>query len=229
MKNKINYLIYIISVSLISLIIAVFLLNDFILPIVFASLNGLFAYLLYKENIKNKDLYKKIDSSYEFVNLMNIQMLSTNSVYEAYKSIEMYLSDDFSNINSEEFLNQLNEIANDYNLNGFKMYVNSINIYDENGGYYKELQKIPTSICQKTKVYYHKLYNSKQIKIVEIISLYLLWFCVLVFLKISIPDFYKLMISNYLYKLLIFALLVIGCLTLFLAIKEFFKNKIRGL
>ena len=38
-----------------------------------------------------------------------------------------------------------------------KMYINTLIIYDTEGGNYKEMQSIPTSLCQKSKIYYNKL------------------------------------------------------------------------
>lgn len=229
MKIKTSNLIPVIVVIIFSFVLGFYLLNKFFLALLYALLNGTLSYFVLKKNGKNKLLLKRIDSAYDFVNLMNIQMLTTSSLFEAYKSIENYLDNDFFNISNDNFFEQLQEISTDYNLNGFKMYVNSLSIYDSSGGNYKDIQDIPTSICQKTKVYYHKLYANKQIKLIEITSLYLLWLCVLLFLKISVPDFYKMMVSENMYSLLVLLLLVIGSITYYFAINNFFKNRIRGL
>lgn len=229
MKIKTSYLIVIAIVVIISFVLGYFLLNNLIFSFVYCLNNGILSFFIVKKKDKNRLLLKRIDCAYDFVNLMNIQMLTTNSLFEAYKSIENYLDYDFANISSDNFFEQLQDIATDYNLNGFKMYVNSLSIYDNDGGSYKHIQEIPTSICQKTKVYYHKLYANKQLKLIEITSLYLLWLCVLLFLKISIPDFYKLMISEFVYILMIFALLIVGSITFYFAINNFYKMKIRGL
>lgn len=229
MKIKTSNLIIIIIVTVISFILGYFLLNNLLFSFIYCLTNGTLSFFMIKKKDKNKLLLKRIDNAYDFVNLMNIQMLTTNSLFESYKSIENYLDYDFANISSDNFFEQLQDIATDYNLNGFKMYVNSLSIYDKDGGSYKHIQEIPTSICQKTKVYYHKLYSNKQIKLIEITSLYILWLCVLLFLKISIPDFYKLMISEFSYVILIFTLLVVGTITFYFAINNFFRLKIRGL
>ena len=76
---------------------------------------------------------------------MNIQMLTTNSLFESYKSIENYLDYDFANISSDNFFEQLQDIATDYNLNGFKMYINSLSIYDKDGGNYSRNTNINMS------------------------------------------------------------------------------------
>ena len=229
MKIKTSNLIIIIIVTVISFILGYFLLNNLLFSFIYCLTNGILSFFMIKKKDKNKLLLKRIDNAYDFVNLMNIQMLTTNSLFESYKSIENYLDYDFANISSDNFFEQLQDIATDYNLNGFKMYINSLGIYDKDGGSYKHIQEIPTSICQKTKVYYHKLYSNKQIKLIEISSLYILWLCVLLFLKISIPDFYKLMISEFSYVILIFTLLVVGTITFYFAINNFYKLKIRGL
>ena len=184
---------------------------------------------LLKQNEKNVEFYHNIDASYEFVNLLNVQMLSTNNIYEAYQSIENYIDVEFSNISNEDLCNQLLEIANNYNLNAFKMYVNTIQIYDNDGGNYKKMQEIPTSLCQNTKVYYHKLQSSKFYKLIEITSLFMLWICILLFLKVSIPDYYQAMMENVTYQVIMLMILLVGSFFYYLTFMEYLKNKIRGL
>ena len=229
MKMKISDLVLLSLIFIASLLISFFILETILLAILYAILNSFLCYLALNKSKSKQKLFHYIDSSYNFVNLMNIQMLSTNSLYEAYKSIEEYLDNDFSNISAEDFLNQLNEIALDYKLNGFKMYINSMSIYDNDGGNYKEIQLIPTSICQKTKIYYHELSNKKMIKLIEISTLFLLWIMVLLFLKISISDLYSLMMDNVLYQFFMLALLSSGSGLYFLSFLNYFNNKIKGL
>jgi len=179
-----------------------------------------------KENIK---LFKNIDASYTFTNLMNVAMLSSKNIYEGYKQVENHIHEDFANIANEDMHMQLTEIAEDYNLNSFKMYINTMLIYDTDGGNFKELEAIPTSLMLKTKIYYNKLYLEKKAKLAEISTLYFLFVLVLVFMKASITNFYDLMMENTIYQLVILLILIAASVLYFLSVIETYKNKIRGM
>ncbi len=214
---------------ILSFILSWFILDSIFLALAYGIVILLGILYIQKQILKRDQFFHHIDSAYHFVNLMNIQMLSTNNVYEAYKSIENYIDVDFSNMSNEDLQPQLIEIANEYNLNSFKMYINTLLIYINDGGNFKNMQEIPTSLCQKTKLYYHKLSKNKFYKLIEISSLFILWLLVLLFLKVSIPEYYGKMMENSFYQLLMFAILVIGSFFYYLSFMEYLKNKIRGL
>ena len=84
----------------ISFFIAWFILDSLLLGLVYGILVLLGIMFLQKAAAKKQKFYHDIESAYNFVNLMNIQMLSTNSTYEAYEGITNYLDVDFANITS---------------------------------------------------------------------------------------------------------------------------------
>ena len=216
-KKIINKYLPLIIITIISFVISWYVLDSILLAIAYCLIVMLAIMFLLKSIDERNKKTHNIDSMYNFVNLMNVQMLSTNSVYEAYKSIENYVDIDFANI------------SNEYNLNSFKMYVNTLIIYDTDGGNFKEMQEIPTSLCQKTKIYYSDLQKKKKAKLYEVTTLYLLWICVLLFMKTIIPDYYGKMMENHIYQFFMFALLLIGSFFYYLTFKEYLKNKIRGM
>lgn len=201
--------------------------------IIFGALYGMVVVLgimfILKKRKKKDEMFHNIDAAYNFVNLMNVSMLSTTSVYEAYKSIENYVDADFANMSNEDIRTHLNEIATTYDINAFKMYINTLLIYDSDGGNYKEMQSIPTSLTQNTKIYYHKLDTRKFYKLVEITSLFALWICILVFIKICIPDYYALMMKDILYQIIMLGMLLIGSFLYYLTYMEYLNNNIRGM
>ena len=229
MRKKMNEVITYVVATIFALMISWYVLDSLLLAIAYSIAVDLAIMFLLKQKQINDRFYHNIDISYNFVNLMNVQMLSTNNVYEAYQSIENYIDIEFANISNEDLCNQLLEIAEEYNLNAFKMYVNTIQIYDNDGGNYKIMQAIPTSLCQNTKIYYNKLKSNKFYKLIEISSLFVLWICILVFLKISIPDYYSMMMENIVYQLIMLAILICGSFFYYLTFMEYLKNKIRGL
>ncbi len=227
--KKWNKWIYFFGGFLLSILVSWFILDSLLLSLVFGIIIVLEMLYLQRQMQKRNQLFHHIDASYNFVNLMNIQMLSTSSVYEAYKSIENYIDIDFANMSNEDLQLQLGEIANEYNLNSFKMYINTLLIYMNDGGNYKVMQEIPTSLCQKTKLYYNKLSENKFYKLIEITSLFILWLLVFMFLKISIPEYYGKMMENTTYQFIMLAILIAGSFFYYLSFSEYLKNKIRGL
>lgn len=227
-KKVNNIFIYLLSL-IISLFVSWYVLDSLILALAYSILIFIFTMQLINKKKKDYIKFKNIESAYNFVNLLNVQMLSTNSIYEAYKSIENYVSLDFANIDNEDLHTTLVDISNNYNLNSFKMYINTLIIYDNNGGNFKEMVEIPTSLCQKCKVYYNKLKKNKSSKLFEISSLYLLWICVMIFVKYSLSDFYSSMMENLMYQILIFIILIVGSLFYYQSFVEYFNNKIRGM
>ena len=227
-KKVNNVFIYLLSL-IISLFVSWYVLDSLILALAYSILIFIFTMQLINKKKKDYIKFKNIESAYNFVNLLNVQMLSTNSIYEAYKSIENYVSLDFANIDNEDLHTTLVDISNNYNLNSFKMYINTLIIYDNNGGNFKEMVEIPTSLCQKCKVYYNKLKKNKSSKLFEISSLYLLWICVMIFVKYSLSDFYSSMMENLMYQILIFIILIVGSLFYYQSFVEYFNNKIRGM
>ena len=203
--------------------------NSLLLSLAFDILILIGMIRIKKLNTKKNKLIHDIDAAYNFVNLMNIQMLSTTSVYEAYKSIENYIDADFANIDSDDIHEQLNEVANNYNLNSFKMYVHTLQIYENEGGNFKKMQEIPTSLCQKCKIYYHKLEKNKFSKLIEISTLFILWILIIYILRISIPDYYEKMMENVLTQIGMFAIIATGGFLYYQAVKEYLINEIRGL
>ena len=211
MKNK-DFKTYVLLLVVLTALICIawFVLNSLLLALAYGIALIIFYMFILKQIKINKRLFHCIDASYNFVNLMGMQMISTKSVYEAYKNIENYLDVDFSNISNEDFQTQLAEIANDYNLKSFKMYIDILQIYDNDGGNFKEMEAIPTSLCQKTKIYYDKLRSNKLFKLLEISMLFTLWFAILIFIKLSIPEYYNAMLENIVFQIFILLILIVG-------------------
>lgn len=228
-KRKQRKVISALIIFIVSLLISWYIFNSLVLAVAYSILSVVLTLKIFVKRKKDIKKYNDIESAYNFVNLLNVQMISTNSVYEAYKSVENYVSYDFANIDNENLHEQLKQIADDYDLNSFKMYINTLLIYDTNGGNFKETSTIPTSLCQKCKVYYDKLKKEKRYKLLELTSLYFLWILIICFVRYSLNDYYEMMMQDIKYQLLIFIILIIGGLFYYQAFLEYFNNKIRGM
>ena len=209
---------------LLSLIVS-FLLSYFILESIFLSL--LFSILslllmfsinkLTKEKTKTSNRY---DNICDFIDMMNSQMINSSDLFDSYQKIENYLSIDFINISKEDMIQQLNEIANDYNSAGFKMYVTDMKIYNEYEVDYLSLVNNSTKLAYKERNVYIKFNIEKYNCLKQINYLYVLWIALISFIKVFVSDYYSLMLSNLIYKILFFIILVIGLLSYYFSYKE---------
>lgn len=226
MKQKeINNYLYILVVFVISY----FLIESIMISLVISFVSMILIYNINKLLKHNKLQYKNIDNVYQFSNYMNIQMINSSNIYEAYKSIESYLPETFQNLSDENFIDEINQIADEYSLNGFSFYAKTINLFVNNGGDYFMMMKTPTETCQKTKVMYNKLLSQKKAKIIEIFILYVLWIFVILFLKLGLGDLFDSILSNKLFTSIIAITLLCGISTFCFACMEYLKNDIKGL
>ena len=230
MKKIFNIKILImVLVFAVNFVLGWYLLNSILFGIVLAAIATGITFYIFKVKAIDDEKYKNIESAYTFVNMMNIEMIVSKSVYEAYKNSENYLTVDFANILNEDLHNQLIDIAGNYQFNGFKMYIKTLVLYDDEGGVYDYMEKIPTSIVEKSKINYTKLKKQKTSKLIDITILYLLWIFIMIFLKSALADYYDLMMEEFTYQILMLLILVVGIGMYGFTIVGYFKNNIKGL
>ncbi len=229
MKRNKNLILSCILVSLFSFLVSYYLLNSFVLAFLFTILANGSVIMIFSYKTKDTIKQNHLDNSYNFINMLNVQMLVNKNVYEAYKSIENFIDVDFANIMNEDFHNQLLDIATQYDINGFKMYINTLILYDNDGGDFTKMEEIPSSICQKNKIYINRIKKKKASRLFDVSTLYILWIFVLIFLKSALAEYYNLMCKKIAFSILMLIVLILGLLSYTFACIEFFKNKIRGL
>ena len=206
-----------------------FLITHIILSAIIALITIYILITLNRLKMKNQKLHERINSSYQFCNYINMQMLSSKNLYEAYQNIETNLPPEFLNLNGDEFLQQIDDIASSYSLNAFNLYAKTLILYSEKGGSFFKMTQGPTLLCQKTKVYFERLKKRKKAKLLDIVTLYSLWIFVLLFLKIGMNDYYNMMITNHIFQISITLVLLLGIISLSFAFINYYKDEIEGL
>ncbi len=186
-------------------------------------------YLILKEKKRDETKLLQIENAYTFSNFLSMQMYSSTNLFEAYQMIEPYIAQSFQNLNGEYFLEEINQIADEYALNGFSLYVKTMILYHNNGGDFTKMQISATNICQKTKIYYFKLKEKKKYKIYEISILYFLWIFVMLFIKFALSNYFTQMLSFSLFQILLGIILIIGLHFFYETIRIYYKNNIKGL
>lgn len=221
-KNSFN-LISVILCGIICFLISYFVLQSIPLSLIIAVISSVFITLINKQK-KNAEIKRKqYKDICEFINMMNAKMLETYDVFEAYSNIENYLPIEFSNMSINDFYPQLDEIALNYNSEGFKMFVNDLKIYKDNDVNYHLLIDSSTKLCLNGKNEYELLSKKKCVYLTQINYLYVLWITLLVFIKMFVTDYYVLMMSSFIYQLLMFCVLLLGLVLYYFAYKEYLK------
>ena len=193
------------------------------LSIIFSIVSALFLLKIEKHKKYNRIKTVQLENICKFVNLLNSTMMQTYEVTKAYEMIEIQLPIDFANMCESDFYYQLDELASSYQSLGFKMYVNDLKIYNDNDINFHQLVNSSTSICLKEKIDKDKLNKRKYMYLTQINYLYVLWIVLLTFIKIFVTDYYSLMVSHFLYQLLMFIVLLLAVVFYYLAYKEYLK------
>ena len=208
---------------IVSFLISYFILESIFLSLLFSILSLLLMFSINKLTKEKTKTSNRYDNICDFIDMMNSQMINSSDLFDSYQKIENYLSIDFINISKEDMIQQLNEIASDYNSAGFKMYVTDMKIYNEYEVDYLSLVNNSTKLAYKERNVYIKFNIEKYNCLKQINYLYVLWIALISFIKVFVSDYYSLMLSNLIYKILFFIILVIGLLSYYFSYKEYLK------
>lgn len=201
---------------------------------IFFSLGVLVIYVAYyfliqyKRIKKYKSLVNRVHSCCFFIN----SFLITMSVKESFE--DGYISG-LRAKNSEltMFTNELNDLAyserviylkNYYKLAIYKMFLNVLDIYQDQGGNILTMSENLIRECSRTEKTLNDSSSLGVKHLVEFIMLWALSFAILLFMKFSLKDFYEKMLANPIFTPLIFVYFLICLLSL-----HFFLNSFANL
>ena len=182
----------------------------------------------YKKIKKYKSLVNRVHSCCFFIN----SFLITMSVKESFE--DGYISG-LRAKNSEltMFTNELNDLAyserviylkNYFKLAIYKMFLNVLDIYQDQGGNILTMSENLIRECSRTEKTLNDSSSLGVKHLVEFIMLWALSFAILLFMKFSLKDFYEKMLANPIFTPLIFVYFLI-CLLSF----HFFLNSFTNL
>lgn len=191
----------------------------------------------FKKLKKYFSIIKRVHSCYFFINAFLITLSVKESFSEGYKSglrikdskLQLYASE-LKDITDYE---RIKYLRNYFKLAIYKMFLNVLEIYQDQGGNILTMSDNLIRECTRTE---KTLIDSHNIGIKHLIEFIVLWalsFGVLLFLKFGIGDFYEKMIQNPIFTSLIFVffLLFLFSIHMFLnaftnlSIKEDFLNE----
>ena len=188
-------------VSLMVTVTAYLATNNLYIPIGVFLVYLLYYFVFIRKRIKLFSFrVERIHAGYHFINSFIITLSVKDSLDEAYlNGIRMAPENLIEETNEIENMNTMEKIAflrSYFNLAIYKMFINIVSLYQEQGG---NILAISDSLLRECTRVEKTLAESKSIgnkHLVEFITLWLLSFFILVFLRFAISQFYFQMIGS---------------------------------
>ena len=207
--------------------------NNYIFALVFLFIFlGYFMVIAYKMIKKYLSRKQRCHDCYKFINSFLITMSVKESLTESFSSGTINASLDFkselSELENMVVEDRIIYLRRYFNLAIYKMFLNVLNIYQEQGG---NILSMSESLMHESTLVEESVNKSSNIgikKLTEFLILWILTFFVLLFMRFGMKEFYLNMINNNMFIacLLIFFLFFVLSFHLFLinftklAIKE---------
>lgn len=201
--------------------ISYYLLNSFILSGILVIIALFLISIVNRYRLSWIQKKQSLEAANQFVRLMNVVLYSSSQLYENYKKIESYLPIEWVNLPEESFTDSLQEVAQNYSLRIFDLYIQSL-IHFNQENWDKNNILIIASMIQKNKLYQDELSKKKTKKISETIFLVVVWLFLMVFIRYALADFYFQFLQEKYGRIVIFFMLVTGMINCFWGFKEFF-------
>ena len=192
---------------------------------IFAIFALYFFLFQYKRFAKYFSLVRRVHSCYFFINTFVVTMSVKESYEDAYQSalrlkdskLQMY-ADELMELSSYE---KVKYLRNYFQLAMYKMFLNILEIYQDQGGNILTMTDNLIRECTRTEKTLLESYNLGIKHLIEFIILWALSFGVLLFLKFGIGDFYDRMLENPIFAPLILVFFLIFLASTHLFLKSF--------
>ena len=175
---------------------------------------------------------KRFDECYHFINTFVVSLSIKGSVTSAYESSMQVMSEDFissiENIDTFSQKDKLDHINKYFRFHVFSLFVDLINIYEEQGGNILEMSHY---LLEETRFIEEYISSSKSIakkKMVEFAILWLLTLGIMVFMRFALSQFFDVIAKQIFYPIGILFICLFCLLSIHIAICKMTKLQIRG-
>ena len=207
--------------------------NNYIVAIVVMILSILYFLFIGKRIVfKYETKVKRFDECYHFINTFIVSLSIKGSVSSAYESSIQIMSEDFvSSIENIETFSQqdkLDHINKYFRFHVFSLFVDLINIYEEQGGNILEMSHY---LLEETRLIEEYISSSKSItkkKMVEFAILWLLTLGIMVFMRFALSQFFNTIAKQIFYPIGILFICLFCLFSIHIALCKMTKLKIRG-
>lgn len=176
-------------------------------------------------------LMRRVHSCYFFINSFVISMSVKESYKEAYES-GLRLKDPQLLIYTNELetlsdYEKVKYLRNYFQLAIYKMFLNVLEIYEDQGGNILNMSENLIRECTRTEKSLTDSYNLGLKHLIEFVVLWALSFSVLLFIKFGLKDFYNQMLSNPIFTPLIFVYFLLCLVSIHLFLNTFLNLSIK--
>ena len=196
---------------IISLLIALtsyFATNLIYIPIGVFAIYLIYYFVLVRKRIKrylNKT--EVIHSCYNFINSFVISLSVKDSLEEAYQNglrlAPKTMLEETNEIENKTIIERLVFLRQYFNLAIYKMFLNIVNLYQDQGGNILTLSDSLMKECTRVEKSMQESASISNKHLVEFAILWLLSIFILVFLRFALSDFYLKMLSSVIFVVLV--------------------------
>ena len=207
--------------------------NNFIIAIVVLVISILYFVFIARPLInKYETKIKRFDECYHFINTFIVSLSIKGSVTSSYESSIQVMPESFiSSIENIETFSQqdkLDHINKYFRFHVFSLFVDLINIYEEQGGNILEMSHY---LLEETRLIEEYITTSKNItkkKMVEFAILWILTLGIMVFMRFALSQFFSVIAKQIFYPIGILFICLFCLLSIHIALFKMTKLKIRG-
>ncbi len=190
-KIDLTFLISIIIISLSGLLVT----NLFYIPLIIATVYLAYYFIYMRKKVKAY-IYRveEIHACYNFINSFVISLSVKDSYDEAYASglrlAPKAMLEETNEIENMTIIERLKFLRQYFNLGMYKMFLNIINLYQEQGGSILNISEGLVRECTRVEKDLNETTSVSKRHLVEYIILWILSFMIVVFLRFALSSFY---------------------------------------
>ncbi len=207
--------------------------NNFIIAIIILALSIVYFLFIAKPMLRKYETkVKRFDECYHFINTFIVSLSVKGSVTASYESAIQIMGSDFINAieNVEAFSqkDKLEHINKYFRFHVFSLFVDLINIFEEQGGNILEMSHYLLEEARLTEEYISSSKSITKKKLTEFAILWLLTIGIMVFMRFALSQFFNTISKQIFYPIGILAICLFCLFSIHAAISKMSKLQIRG-
>ena len=221
-----------ILISLFISVVAFLTSNNFLITGALLLIYILYYFLLARK--KFSKYYSEIDrvhTCYHFINSFLVTLSVKESFEEAYQSgiriDNKHLNEQAASIANLNVYDRVNYLRGYFNLAIYKMFINILDLYQDQGGNVLTMSGNLIRECTRTEKSLSETLSIGRKHIIEFITLWIMSFGIVLFMRFGIAEFYMLMIQNPLFVTMLFAFFLICLVSIHLFINRYTNLSIK--
>lgn len=225
-------IIFFVSLSALVAILSYFVTNNFIVSLAVLILFLADFFLLLFKRIKSYFIKcDRVHECYQFINSFIISLSIKDSYEEAFINATMNPSKDMEAelkaLNDMPVNEKLIYLRKYFNLSIYKMFLNILDVYSNQGGKILTMADdlLKETIRIEESLTFTSTFNLR--KIIEFVSLWLMTFLILIFLRIGLKEFYSSMLSSLPYFIILCLFFLFVLLSLHIYLRNIFTISIK--